>query len=67
MELFSRALGLKYSSAPGRTVRWWVLRSKKFERAVLNDVPILVQDGCLQVNELQTSVLSREQPLVQLR
>ncbi|MBO3270395.1 DUF421 domain-containing protein [Hymenobacter defluvii] len=50
-----------------RLIAWWALRSKKFESVVLDDVRILVQDGRLQLNGLQASVLSREQMLAKLR
>ena len=50
-----------------RLIAWWALRSKKFESIVLDNVRILVQDGRLQLDALQASVLSREQMLSKLR
>jgi len=50
-----------------RLIAWWALRSEKFESVVLDNARILVQDGRLQLNGLQASVLSREQMLSKLR
>jgi uncharacterized membrane protein YcaP (DUF421 family) len=50
-----------------RLIAWRSVRSKKFESQVLDDVRIMVQDGQLQLDNMEASVLSREQLLARLR
>jgi uncharacterized membrane protein YcaP (DUF421 family) len=50
-----------------RLIAWRAARSKRFESQVLDDVRLLVQDGRLDLDKLEASVLSREQLLARLR
>jgi uncharacterized membrane protein YcaP (DUF421 family) len=50
-----------------RLIAWWAFRNKKFESVVLDDVRRLVEDGELLLDNLESSVLSREQLLGRLR
>jgi uncharacterized membrane protein YcaP (DUF421 family) len=50
-----------------RLIAWEAFRSKKFESLVLDDVRILVEDGQLLLDNLEASVLSKEQLLARLR
>jgi uncharacterized membrane protein YcaP (DUF421 family) len=48
-------------------IGWWAMRNKKFESAVLDDVAILVEDGRIQLNRLEQSVLPQERLFSRLR
>ncbi|HET9148309.1 MAG TPA: YetF domain-containing protein [Acetobacteraceae bacterium] len=50
-----------------RTIAWFSTRSQKFERLTLDDVDILVKDGCLQMKALRITGISRELVRAQLR
>jgi uncharacterized membrane protein YcaP (DUF421 family) len=50
-----------------RLIAWGAFRNKKFESLVLDDVRRLVEDGELLLDNLESSVLSREQLLGRLR
>jgi len=48
-------------------IAWWTTRNNKLESLVLDDLAILVKEGELQLDQLEESVLSREQLLARLR
>jgi uncharacterized membrane protein YcaP (DUF421 family) len=48
-------------------IAWQALKHPKFESLVLDDVSVLVEDGCLQLSSLAGSGLSRERFLAHLR
>lgn len=50
-----------------RAIAWLSTRSQKFERLALDDVDILVKDGCLQMKALRITGISRELVRAQLR
>lgn len=50
-----------------RAIAWYSTRSQKFERAILDDIDILVKNGCLQMKALRVTAMSRELVKAQLR
>lgn len=48
-------------------IAWRIARSKQLESAVLDDINLLVKDGLLQLDQMQETILSREQLMGRLR
>lgn len=45
----------------------WALKNKKFEAATQGDISIMVEDGCLQLEEMEKTGFSKERIFAQLR
>jgi len=45
----------------------WTLRNKKFEEISQGDIGIMVEEGCLQLDTMQSAVLPQERLFAQLR
>jgi len=50
-----------------RLIAWNSFRSERFEELAMDDIDILVKDGCLQMAKLRKNGLSRELVVAQLR
>lgn len=50
-----------------RGIAWYSTQNQKFERMALDDIDILVKNGCLQMKALRVTALSRELVMAQLR
>jgi uncharacterized membrane protein YcaP (DUF421 family) len=50
-----------------RLIAWNAFRNQVFEQLAMDDVDVLVKDGCLQMKTLRRNALSREIAVAQLR
>jgi hypothetical protein len=50
-----------------RLIAWQAFRNSRFEELAMDDIDILVKDGCLQMTKLRKTALSRELVVAQLR
>src|ERR1700712_538049 len=50
-----------------RIIAWNAFRNKLFEQLAMDDIDVLVKDGCLQLKTLRKNALSREIVVAQLR
>ena len=50
-----------------RGIAWYSTRNQSFERLALDDIDILVKDGCLQMRTLRITGISRNLVIAQLR
>lgn len=50
-----------------RLIAWCALRNSRFEKLALDNIDILVMDGCLQMQTIRRTTLSRELVVARLR
>lgn len=50
-----------------RLIAWYVFRNARFEKLALDNIDILVKDGCLQMRTIRRTTLSRELVVARLR